>query len=180
MTIHSLLLNLFKYIVYFAACGFILSEFGVNYKAYLASLSVIGLAIGFGSQGLVQDVVTGLFLVLEGQFAVGDLVEISGQTGYVEDVGLRMTRLRNYYGQCIQIPNRNIAMVGNYTRGAMQATIEIPLGGARDLDRLKDSLTTLVEEIGRQFEGVVLDTPTIVGPTVLRAGEVFLRMRAAL
>ena len=78
-TLHYLFLSVLKYIIYFTAIGFILSEIGVNYTAYLASLSVVGLAIGFGSQGLVQDIVTGFFLIFEGQFDVGDMVEISGQ-----------------------------------------------------------------------------------------------------
>lgn len=102
--------------VYFAALGFILGELGVNYTAYLASLSVIWLAVGFGSQGLVQDVVTGFFIIFEGQFDVGDMVEMSGQTGLVEELGLRMTRLRNYLGELISVPNRNIARSATSSR----------------------------------------------------------------
>ena len=108
LTIHSLILNLLKYGIYFTTIGLIPGEMGINYAAYFASLSVIGLAIGLGSQGLVQDMVTGFFVVFEGQFDVGDMVEISGQTGIIEELGLRMTKLHNYLGEIMYIPNRNI------------------------------------------------------------------------
>ncbi|MDA0711139.1 MAG: mechanosensitive ion channel, partial [bacterium] len=98
VTLNALFINVAKYVVYFTAMGYILRELGVNYTTYLASLSLIGIAVGFGSQGLVQDVVTGFFILFENQFSVGDMVEISGQVGIVEDIGLRTTRLRNYFG----------------------------------------------------------------------------------
>ncbi|MCC5842355.1 MAG: mechanosensitive ion channel [Opitutales bacterium] len=120
-TIHSVTLNILKYLIFFTALGHILNDLGINYTTYIASLSVIGLAIGFGSQGLVQDIVTGFFLLFDGQFSVGDMVEISGQTGIVEEMGLRTTRLRNYIGQSVVIPNRNIALVGNYSKGCLEA-----------------------------------------------------------
>ncbi len=176
MTIHSLMLNVLKYVVYFTALGFILSELGVNYKAYLASLSVVGLAIGFGSQGLVQDVVTGFFLIFEGQFEVGDMVEISGQTGIIEEVGLRVTKLRNYLGQLIIIPNRNIAMVGTYTKGALQAYIDIELTGEGMAAKCSEELQKIGNEMRRQFEGVILRQPQVLAPLSLETGEQVVRM----
>jgi small conductance mechanosensitive channel len=177
MTIHSLVLNLFKYVVYFTAFGFILSELGVNYKAYLASLSVVGLAIGFGSQGLVQDVVTGFFLIFEGQLEVGDMAEISGQTGIVQEVGLRVTKLRNYLGQLITIPNRNIAMVGTYTKGALQAHIDVALTGEDMAVNCSEELQKIGNEISRQFKGVILSNPKVLSPLSLETGEHFVRMQ---
>jgi len=177
MTIHSLVLNMLKYVVYFTAFGFILSELGVNYKAYLASLSVFGLAIGFGSQGLVQDVVTGFFLIFEGQLEVGDMVEISGQTGIVEEVGLRVTKLRNYLGQLITIPNRNIAMVGTYTKGALQARIDVALTSEEMTANCSEEFQKIGNEISRQFKGVILSNPQVLSPLSLETGEHFVRMQ---
>jgi len=180
MTLHSLALNLVKYVVYFAALGFVLGEMGVNYTTYLASLSVIGLAVGFGSQGLVQDVVTGFFIIFERQFDVGDMVEISGQTGIVEELGLRMTRLRNYVGQVVVIPNRNIAMVGNYLRGALQAQVDVAVKRAEDAERAVGVLACLAREVSRQFPGVFLGAPKVEGQVALETGEHFVRVCARL
>jgi len=176
MTMNSLVLNVLKYIIYFTALGFIMAELGLNYKAYLASLSVIGLAIGFGSQGLVQDMVTGFFLIFEGQFDVGDMVEVSGQIGKVEELGLRMTKLRNYLGQVVMIPNRNIAMVGNYTKGALQAFVDVAAKNPEVAKQGAVELQQIGEEIYRQFQGVILTRPQLLGPLSLKTGEHFIRM----
>ncbi len=179
LTVHSLVLNGVKYVVYFTALGFVLGELGVNYTAYLASLSVIGLAIGFGSQGLVQDVVTGFFVIFEGQFDVGDMVEISGQVGVVQELGLRMTKLRNYLGEMIVIPNRNIAVVGNFTRGAQHARIDVTAASRQAAEQEVKLLRQSAGEVARQFEGVIIGPPRMSGVISLDTGEHFVRMKLA-
>ncbi|HEX7009787.1 MAG TPA: mechanosensitive ion channel family protein [Phycisphaeraceae bacterium] len=179
-TINSLTLNFVKYFIYFTALGMILSELGVNYATYLASLSVVGLAIGFGSQGLVQDMVTGFFIIFEGQFDVGDMVEISGQTGIVEELGLRMTKIRNYLGQVVVIPNRNIAVVGNYSRGAQRAYVDTAVKDAESGRRAMAVLERLGQELAQQFEGVVLGPIRVTGPSTLATGEHFVRLHLSI
>ena len=183
-TIHLLVLNLIKYVIYFTALGLVLAEVGVNTTAYLASLSVIGLAIGFGSQGLVQDMVTGFFILFEGQYDVGDMVDVSGQTGVVTEIGLRMTRLRNYLGQTIVIPNRNIAVVGNYFKGAQVVSVDLALApaqpveaeasddaaaspaaappalGPEDFERARAVMCEVAAQVRAEFVGIVLEEPT--------------------
>ena len=180
LTLHSLVLNLIKYVVYFAALGMVLTELGVNYTTYIASLSVIGLAVGFGSQGLVQDIVTGFFVIFEGQFDVGDMVEISGQTGIVEELGLRMTKLRNYLGQAVVTPNRNIAVVGNYRKGAMQACVDTAVASPGAAEKAVPILRQLGLEIVRQFEEVIMSAPVVTGPLSLASGEHFVRMETTI
>jgi len=180
MTMYSLLINLSKYIVYLFALGFVLSELGVNYTAYLASLSVIGLAIGFGSQGLVQDMVTGFFIVFEEQFNVGDMVEIPPHVGVVQELGLRMTRLRNYLGQKVVIPNRNIATVGNYTKGAQHVTIDVAAVNREAAEQIKSPLLQIVEEIGSQFEEVIISTQKTAEIISLSTDEYFARVSLAI
>lgn len=180
MTIYSLLINLSKYVVYLAALGFILTEMGINYTAYLASLSVVGLAIGFGSQGLVQDMVTGFFIVFEEQFNVGDMVEIPPHVGIVQGLGLRMTKLRNYLGQKIVIPNRNIATVGNYTRGAQQVNIDVAAANREAAEQMKSYLAQIISEIGRQFDEVILATSETSETLSLSTGEYFERISLAI
>ena len=107
-SISSLGTSVAVFVLYFGAIGLILNEFGVSLKAYLASASVLGLAIGFGSQGIVQDVVTGLTLIFSNLFDVGDMVEISGQTGIVKRIGMRFTVLENSFGAQVFLPNRSI------------------------------------------------------------------------
>lgn len=160
-TIHLLVLNLIKYVIYFSALGLILAEVGVNTTAYLASLSVLGLAIGFGSQGLVQDMVTGFFVLFEGQYDVGDMVDLSGQTGVVSEIGLRMTRLRNYMGQTIVIPNRNVAVVGNYFKGAQAVSIDLALVSTEsaDLEKARAAMHDVAEQVRSEYVGIVLEDP---------------------
>jgi len=182
LTIHSVVLNVVKYVIYFMALGYILSELGVNYAAYVASLSVIGLAIGFGSQGLVQDMVTGFFIIFEQQFDVGDMVEISGQTGVVQELGLRMTKLINFQGASVILPNRNIGLVSNYNSGSLPVRIDVATeneNGSAQKTEMKLLLDT-VRNVSTQFEGVILAAPTVVRPMVLQNGEHFLRIQLAI
>ena len=179
-TIHYLVINILKYAVYFTAFGYILSELGVNYTTYLASLSVIGLAVGFGSQGLVQDIVTGFFLIFEGQFDVGDIVEISGQTGKVQELGMRMTKLQSYQGQLIFIPNRNIAIAGRYRKGCLECNVDIALENLDDYARAKKSVSMIVKELYRQFEGLFVSKSVVEPPLTLKTGECFLRIHISI
>jgi small conductance mechanosensitive channel len=101
VTLTGLITSALTLIIYSIGLGFILTVLGMDTKqfiaTYLATASVVGFAVGFGSQGLVQDVITGLTLIFTDTLEVGDLVEISGQVGRVETVGLRFTELRNFY-----------------------------------------------------------------------------------
>ena len=180
MTLYSLFLNLSKYVIYVLALGFVLTELGVNYTVYFASLSVIGLAIGFGSQGLVQDMVTGFFIVFEEQFNVGDMVEIPPHTGVVEELGLRMTRLRSYVGQRIAIPNRNIAAVGNYLRGAQQVYLDVAVTKEARIDGVKERLRQVLQETRRQFEGVILSASAPPEEVSLATGQRFVRLQVTI
>ncbi|MDI6449863.1 mechanosensitive ion channel family protein [Anaerobaca lacustris] len=180
MTMYSLALNVSRYVIYLLAIGFILTELGVNYTMYFASLSVIGLAIGFGSQGLVQDMVTGFFIVFEEQFNVGDMVEIPPHTGIVEELGLRMTRLRNYLGQRVVIPNRNIAVVGNYLRGAQQVYLDVAVTENADAGEATHTLERVGRDVADQFQDIVLTPPASRGEISLSTGQRFLRLHLAI
>ena len=115
--------------LYFLAIGLILREFGVSLKAYLASASVVGLAIGFGSQGIVQDVVTGLTFIFSDLIDVGDLVQVSGQTGTVKAIIMRFVELEDAMGAVVFIPNRTISNVTNYPRGYSRCIVDVTLRG---------------------------------------------------
>jgi small conductance mechanosensitive channel len=175
LTIHSLVLNAVKYVVYIIALGVALSELGINYMAYVASLSVVGLAVGFGAQGLVQDFVSGVFIVVEGQFDVGDMVEISGQTGVVEELGLRMTRVRNYEGKVVVIPNRRIAVVANYSHGGQRLLVDIAANDEAAAAETAKVARAVAEGVAKEFGRVILEAPEAQGTVVLE-GNVFARV----
>ena len=113
--------------VYFGAFGMLLSEFGISLTAYLASASVIGLAVAFGSQSIVQDFITGLTVILSDLVHVDDMVEISGQTGIVKSIGMRFTVLQNAMGAEVYIPNRTLTSMINYPRGYVFCLVDINL-----------------------------------------------------
>lgn len=178
VTLLALFISIVRYVVYFTAVGYILSQFGIDYRAYMASLSLVGIALGFGSQGLVQDVVTGFFILFEDQFSVGDMVEISGQVGIVEEIGLRTVRLRNYYGAQIIFSNRNIPMVGKYRKGAFEVGVDVALADPEQGERATQLLGQLGSELEKQFREVVMGPPVVEGLLRLETGESFVRLRA--
>lgn len=178
-TLHSLVLNLMQYALYLTGLGLILGELGINTTTYLASLSVLGLAISFGSQDLVKDTVTGFFIILENQFSVDDMVEMAGRTGRVEELGLRMTRLRDSKGQSVTIPNRNISVVGRFDGGAQQAYVDVIVepGGLKQAGEL---VRQVAVEVREQFPSVVLKEPHIQLPRPDLTGETFIRLTLAI
>lgn len=180
LTLHALVINVLKYVVYFTALGYILSELGINYKTYIASLSVIGIAIGFGSQGLVQDVVTGIFILFENQFMVGDMVEVSGQTGIVEDIGLRTTRIRNYFGAHVVLQNRNIPMAVRYKQGALEVGIDVAIASPDVAQRAAGLLQKAGTELQKQFQEIIMERPDVEGVVELETGETFVRMKSKI
>jgi small-conductance mechanosensitive channel len=176
-TIVSLATSMIVFLLYFIALGLILREIGVSLKAYLASASILGLAIGFGSQGLVQDVVNGLTVVFAGLFNVGDMVEIAGQSGIVRSFGVRFTVIENSLGARVYIPNRTIANVVTYPRGYVQATVDIMLtDDLQATNKVKATVTPIVSSLFEQLPGTLLAAPSIKGRVRTNAGKEYLRI----
>jgi len=180
-TIGSLATSIAVFALYFGAFGLVLKEFHVSLKTYLASASVIGLAIGFGSQGLVQDVVTGITLVFADLFDVGDMVEISGQTGIVRRVGMRFTVLENSFGAEVFIPNRTISNVVNYPLGYVRALVDITVPNDPSIaDRMEQKVASLLKSTAEQIPGVFRMPPNTEGRFRTSSGKEFLRVRFCL
>ncbi|MFZ1072263.1 MAG: mechanosensitive ion channel domain-containing protein [Verrucomicrobiia bacterium] len=180
ITLIQLIANGVTFIMYFLAIGLVLEEFGVNLTGYLASASIIALAISFGSQGLVQDVVISLTLIFSDAMDVGDMVEIAGTVvvvGRVEEIGLRFTTLRNFYNQVVFIPNRTIANVSRFPQGGVfaYADIQIPPGVVHE--KAVETVTNVARGMWRQFGAIVLSEP-VIGPveTAEGGGWNFLRV----
>ncbi|HLX94802.1 MAG TPA: mechanosensitive ion channel domain-containing protein [Verrucomicrobiae bacterium] len=174
ITLTRLIVSGITFVIYFFAIGLILQEFGVNLTAYLASASVVGLAISFGSQGLVQDVVIGLTLIFSDAMDIGDMVEIYCSTtviGRVEEIGLRFTVLRNFYNQVVFIPNRTIANVSRFPHGGVYAYADIQIPAEADRDRAVGAIRNVARGMWAQFAAIILSEPEIGPVETARGGN---------
>lgn len=129
-----------------------LSEIGVNVAPLLAGAGIVGIAIGFGSQKLVQDLITGLFLLLENTVQVGDTVSVSGLTGVVENVSIRTIRLRAGDGAVHIVPFSAVTTITNASRGAGNASVSVNVAYKEDTDRAGQILKDIVDEMRREPE----------------------------
>jgi len=172
ITLIQLVANAVTFVMYFFAVGLVLQEFGVNLTGYLASASILALAVSFGSQGLVQDVVIGLTLIFSDAMDVGDMVEIAGTVvvvGRVEEIGLRFTTLRNFYNQVVFIPNRTIANVSRFPHGGVFAYADIQIPAGTDRDQAVRVIVNTAKGMWVQFGAIILSEPT-VGPVEAAPG----------
>ena len=135
--IGSLLKSIFAAIITLTATLTILPLFGVDIAPLLVSASVLGVALGFGAQNLIKDYLSGVYIVLEDQYGVGDVIEVSGIVGTVEDVTLRVTQLRDLSGVVWYVRNGEILQVANRSKGWTLATADIPIDPDADLDAVR-------------------------------------------
>ncbi|MCP9448330.1 MAG: mechanosensitive ion channel family protein [Nitrospira sp.] len=135
--------------VFIVAVGvmMMLSEIGIDLKPLLAAAGLGGLAIGFGAQSLVKDVISGFFILLEDSIAVGDVVEIAGVSGLVEEVKLRSVRLRDVAGSVHVIPNGIVDRVKNMTKGFSFYVFDVGVAYREDVDRVMKVLVEIAEEL---------------------------------
>lgn len=177
-SIASLLTSAVIFTVYFVGIGLVLRELDISLTAYFASASVIGLAIGFGSQGVVQDVVTGLTLIFSDLLDVGDLVEISGQTGIVQAITMRFVHIENALGASVYIPNRTISNVTNYPRGYVRCIVDVTLrGDDQAKSRAAEKAERLSKGVPQQFPGILFTEPSVEGRIRLDSGKEILRLK---
>lgn len=174
VTLIQLIASGVTFILYFFAIGLMLEEFGVDLKEYLASASILGLAISFGSQGLVQDVVISLTLIFSDAMDVGDMVEIVGTNtviGRVEEIGLRFTTLHNLFNQRVFIPNRTIANVSRFPQGGVVAYADVQLPPGVDAEKAAQAIQNTAQGIWAQFEAIILNEPLVNPVETVPGGE---------
>jgi small-conductance mechanosensitive channel len=164
-TLSSLLRSVVRYIVYAFAIIAILRQVGIDTTGLLAGAGLAGLAIGFGAQSLVRDIINGFFILFEDHFAVGDYVSVGDVSGIVESVGLRVTRIRGFGGELHIIPNGQVDKVVNHMGSAMRVLFSVVVGYGTDIDRV-------INVLNDDFENAKQELPDIVeGPTVLGIKE---------
>ena len=165
-TIGTILSSMLRYGVYFVAVVTILTSVlkVFDIKTVLTAAGIGGIALGFGAQSLVKDVISGFFILAENQFAVGDVVTIDTMTGTIEEMELRITKIRNYNGELYSIPNGEIKTVTNHTRGNRLAIVEVKISYDIEIEKV----IMIIEKACKQLEQeskVLLEPPQVIGVT---------------
>ncbi len=176
-TLGILIHNILKYTIYFFAILMILDKLNFNLGPLLAGAGVVGLAIGFGAQNLVKDIITGFFIVFEDQFAVGDYISVNDYTGTVEELGLRITKIRKWTGELYIIPNGNITEVTNYSTHNSIAVIDVGVAYEEDIKHVTEVLEAILKESAIMIKEIV-QPPEVLGVQDLAASDVVIRVIA--
>ncbi|TLS37711.1 mechanosensitive ion channel family protein [Pseudalkalibacillus caeni] len=174
-TLMKLSLSLFSYTLIFIVVGIIFSTLGLNIGTLIAGAGIVGLAIGFGAQGLVSDIVTGFFILLEKQMDVGDYVTAAGYDGIVEEVGLRTTQIRGFDGTLNYIPNREVGSISNHSRGNMRALVDIGISYDDNIDKAIEVIQNTCDQIAGLNDAIV-DGPNVLGVQSLGSSDVVIRV----
>ncbi|KZE49983.1 mechanosensitive ion channel protein [Rossellomorea marisflavi] len=174
-TLQALTKNIIGYVLIFIFFVTILQIFGIQVTAILAGAGIVGLAVGFGAQGLVSDIVTGFFILLEKQVDVGDYVTTGGFDGIVEEVGLRTTHIRGFDGTLHYVPNREISSVSNHSRGNMRALVDIGISYDDNIDEAIVVMQEVCDRLAAEDENIV-EGPNVVGVQNLGDSDVVIRV----
>jgi len=174
-TVGKLLNNAVSYVINLIAILLILGELHINLAPLIAGAGVIGLAIGFGAQSLVKDVISGFFIILEDHFSVGDVIETGKFRGTVEMIGLRATRLKSWTGEVFVIPNGSITDVTNYSVNNSLAVVDVSVAATEKLEEAVD----IVKAALHRFEDAnLVGMPELLGVQSLTASDIVLRIKA--
>jgi small conductance mechanosensitive channel len=177
-TLGPLLASATRYLVAFVVVVVLLQELGVDVRALVVSAGVVGLAIGFGAQSLIKDVITGSFLLFENLIAVGDVIEVGPHAGVVEAVGLRVTRIRKFSGDLRIVPNGDLTAFGHLTAGWSRVVVEVGVGYDRDVDQALRALEAAGQALRAAHPAAVLEAPVAEGILRFAESEVVLRVHA--
>ncbi|WP_289142734.1 mechanosensitive ion channel family protein [uncultured Brevibacillus sp.] len=176
-TMRVLVNNIVRYTLYFLAILMILQLLGIDLKPVLVSAGVLGLAVGFGAQSLVRDIITGFFIIFEDQFAVGDVVTINNMTGTVQEIGLRITRVRSWTGEVHIFPNGTITQVTNFSLQNTLSVVDVSVAYEENLNQVEQVLKEVLQLAQTELTDIVGE-PQILGVQSLGPSEVVLRVTA--
>ncbi|MDR0139122.1 mechanosensitive ion channel family protein [Metabacillus idriensis] len=174
-TLVKLLDNVLTYLVYFVALLMILETLSFDVKALLAGAGIVGLAVGFGAQNLVRDIITGFFIIFEDQFSVGDMIRVGQFEGTVEEIGLRTTKIKSWTGEINILPNGNITEVTNFSVNNSVAFVDVSIAYEGDIPKAEKVIEDLLLELPDKYEEMVAP-PELLGVQNLGPSEVVLRV----
>jgi len=176
-TLGALLKSVLRYVVYFLMVISIVDALGAPTSSIIASAGIVGLAVGFGAQNLVRDVLTGFFILFEDQFGVGDYIETFGVAGTVEEVGLRVTKLRDFSGVLHIVPNGVIDKVSNHNRGPLRALVDVRVSYEADATKVKLLIEEVLVQAAREVPEIV-EGPTLLGMAEFTESAIVFRIIA--
>jgi moderate conductance mechanosensitive channel len=177
-TIAPLLKSVLKYCTIFMAAVLVLRALGVDPTPIIAGAGVVGLAVGFGAQTLVKDVIAGFFLLFEGLIAVGDGISFGNSAGVVEEVGLRVTKYRTFSGELWVIPNGEIRAFGNSNRQWMRAVVAVGVAYEQEVGKAMRVLDEVGKAWAAERRDIVLEPPQVQG--ILSFDESAIALRLAI
>jgi small-conductance mechanosensitive channel len=179
-TIGSVLRSIASFVVFVVAFVLVLGELGLDLGPIIASAGVAGIAVGFGAQNLVKDFLAGMFMILEDQYGVGDLIDAGQASGTVEAVGLRTTRLRDGEGTVWYVRNGEVLRIGNRSQGHSLVVLDIPVAYTADTDRAGALMLETAQELAREdeWQADFLQKPELLGIQDLTPDSVVLRLTA--
>jgi small-conductance mechanosensitive channel len=179
-TMGGLVANIWRFFVFVVAVAIILGQLGVNLTPLLASATIIGATLGFGAQLIVRDYFSGFLLTMEDQFAVGDTITVDGVTGVVEDVTMRITRIRSIDGSICFVPNGDIRLLANSSRGWARAVVDLTVPGtsAVEVDQVRQVVSDAAHRVAQREEFVdqCTEPPVLVGFVAADAATFTLRV----
>ncbi len=177
-TIGAVLRSILSVLIWSTAAVMVLNQLGVNLAAIGIGVSIIGVALGFGSQTLVRDFLSGIFMLIEDQYGVGDVIDTGVATGTVEGVSLRTTRLRDTEGVVWHIPNGEIRRVGNKSQQWARVVLDIPVAYDADIGRATDVIRRAAGEVASSPDlgSVITDEPEVWGIERVESDRVMIRL----
>lgn len=177
-TLATVLVSLFTGVLWFVGFLLVLGEIDIDLAPLLAGAGVAGIAIGFGAQSLIRDLLSGFFIVLEDQYAVGDIVDLEHAVGEVERINLRFTRLRDYQGKVWFIPNGEVRRVGNLSKLWSKAVLDVGIAYEDDIERAQAAMIAAANDVRAADveNATIIDEPQVLGVEQLGANSVVLRM----
>jgi moderate conductance mechanosensitive channel len=152
-------------VIWAIAAVMVLGELGLNLGPLIAGAGIAGVAIGFGAQSLVKDFLAGIFMLVEDQYGVGDIIDAGPATGTVEAITLRMTRLRDIEGTVWHIPNGTILRVGNHSQQWARALLDVEVAYGSDIDRVEAEIKAVADRMWRDpaWQGRLIEEPEVWG-----------------
>lgn len=177
ITLSALTFAAFKFMVWFIIILLIITELGFDITPILATAGILGLAIGFGAQNLVRDVISGFFIIVDNAYNIGETVEIGGFRGSVVHMNLRTTTLRNFMGSEMIVNNGNVASTINWSRNNTIALVDFGVAYDTDLSKITEIMPAFVEQLNETYEEIV-EVPSYLGVTELADSSINMRIMA--